>query len=430
MSYDIFPLFGIRPCRVACVSASSALYVPKLLLNESQPLSHCRIVIYAIPCAVEPGYSTMAPADSAGVEDAQQVETLVAGRKKRLTAGNRMGVVMNVEGDDELTLLCASVGEGNEGEDQEYDGIEKGGSEADTGDSMSSSDDDGAFAETARDDLSGEKELQRSEKIDKAKQRRRLDRWSKRPRDRGTRSTKSNKVNDRAGTVEILHEDSAPNCAQAENATVGPPRSSLRKHTVQIRHETNRRAQETRERQKHQAEAQEATAKHRSTSKPKLMTQSERLSEAARVELHNSQSLNRWETAEAKRREDQRARFAALRDRRLDGPVITFLSSPAIWAGGHVVASGAQGVNNHWQRQCDQSGCFAPRCDQGDVPTSCGSHNCQYTMTYETAISATRDGVFTHTNHSAFSDPTRYGPLPEDNLPTASFLPFNVADKR
>ena len=61
------------------------------------------------------------------------------------------------------------------------------------------------------------------------------------------------------------------------------------------------------------------------------MTQEERLAQAAIIEEHNSRSLNRWEEAEKRRQEEQKARLDALKNRQLDGPVITYWSGPGVW---------------------------------------------------------------------------------------------------
>ncbi|KAL7788125.1 YL1 nuclear domain-containing protein [Trichoderma afarasin] len=68
---------------------------------------------------------------------------------------------------------------------------------------------------------------------------------------------------------------------------------------------------------------QKKAAKMEALKKPP-MTQEDRLREAAIVEKRNSKSLNRWEVAEKQREEERRAKLAALNQRTLKGPVITF----------------------------------------------------------------------------------------------------------
>ncbi|KAJ9649142.1 hypothetical protein H2198_010943, partial [Neophaeococcomyces mojaviensis] len=66
---------------------------------------------------------------------------------------------------------------------------------------------------------------------------------------------------------------------------------------------------------------------------PKEMTQADRLAEAERIERKNAKSLNRWETMEKRRAEEQAARLAALKERKLEGAVVTFYSSAHTYRG-------------------------------------------------------------------------------------------------
>ena len=63
------------------------------------------------------------------------------------------------------------------------------------------------------------------------------------------------------------------------------------------------------------------------------MTQEERLAEAAKIERRNAKSYNRWESKEKERAEEQAAKLAAMRNRKLDGPVIGYWSGVARWTG-------------------------------------------------------------------------------------------------
>jgi vacuolar protein sorting-associated protein 72 len=72
------------------------------------------------------------------------------------------------------------------------------------------------------------------------------------------------------------------------------------------------------------------------------MTQADRLVEAERTERKNSKSLNRWEETEKKRSEEQKARLAALHNRQLEGPVITWWSGLAKWVNGKLAHVGGR----------------------------------------------------------------------------------------
>lgn len=83
-----------------------------------------------------------------------------------------------------------------------------------------------------------------------------------------------------------------------------------------------------------QVEAMERKAKKMEALKKPPMTQAERLAEAAVIEKKNAKSLNRWEEAEKQREEERRAKLAALNNRTLDGPVVTFWSGVGEWVDG------------------------------------------------------------------------------------------------
>jgi vacuolar protein sorting-associated protein 72 len=86
----------------------------------------------------------------------------------------------------------------------------------------------------------------------------------------------------------------------------------------------------------------EVAAKRRKASAPKAMSQADRIAEAARTERQNAKSLNRWEAEEKKRAEEQKAKLDALKNRKLDGPVITWWSGPSIWQNGRLISTGTR----------------------------------------------------------------------------------------
>ena len=62
-----------------------------------------------------------------GTEEEANVESLVTGRAKRATAGNRLSSLLEKEGDDELELLFA---ENEEEEDVEFEDDDENASDA------------------------------------------------------------------------------------------------------------------------------------------------------------------------------------------------------------------------------------------------------------------------------------------------------------
>ena len=102
-----------------------------------------------------------------GSENSEPVETLIAGRAKRATAGNRMAKLIEGEEDDEVALLFA---EAEDEEDVEFEGEgADDGSDAQM-DSDSDEDDQGPNV-AGEEDLEGEKEIRRQAKAERAKKR-------------------------------------------------------------------------------------------------------------------------------------------------------------------------------------------------------------------------------------------------------------------
>ncbi|ETI19322.1 hypothetical protein G647_09154 [Cladophialophora carrionii CBS 160.54] len=260
-------------------------------------------------------------------EDAP-VESLVAGRERRKTAGNRYDRDMVLEetrdadDPDEVTLLFA---DDQEEEDDEFR------SDADDEDAdMSSSDDEDQGPNAAAEDLEGEKELQNQAKQERAK---------KRKADLALTSV--------AGVRKKLKTDPTRRPAAAALSAPSKPskkkervtwvhdensgRSSLRKQTIAHREETIARLKESEAQSKKLKALKEKRDRERAKDAPRELTQADRLAEAARVERQNAKSLNRWEAMERKRQEEQAAKLAALKDRKLEGPVISWLSQKAKW---------------------------------------------------------------------------------------------------
>ncbi|KIW29912.1 uncharacterized protein PV07_05697 [Cladophialophora immunda] len=259
--------------------------------------------------------------------DEELVETLIAGRERRKTAGNRydrdmiLEEVANVDDQDEVTLLFA---DNEEGEDEEF----RSGDEDEDAD-MSSSDDDDQGPNAATDDLEGEKEIQKQAKEERAKKRKAdlaltsVAGMRKKLKTDPTRpivasvTPKPSKKKERVTWVH--HHDSG--------------RSSLRKQTIAHRAETIARLKESEAQSKKMKALKEQREKEKARDAPKELTQADRLAEAARVERQNAKSLNRWEAMEKKRQEELAIKLAALKDRKLEGPVLTWLSAKAKWVG-------------------------------------------------------------------------------------------------
>lgn len=251
----------------------------------------------------------------------QPVEWLATARSKRSTAGNRMKSMLANETpadeDSDLELLFQ--------EDEDDEGFTD--KEADDGSDaqMESSDDEDENA--AQDDLEGEKELERQAKEKKAAARKRKAQEAipakfrkkvriSQPPDTPTSTTaprpppRPKKKSERASWLPT----------EADR----PTRASERKTTRLSKEQLHQQMIEREARRMKQLERMEKKAKKLEAMKKPPMTQADRLREAAVVEKRNSKSLNRWEEAEKQREEERRAKLAALNNRRLEGPVVTF----------------------------------------------------------------------------------------------------------
>ncbi|QSZ29450.1 hypothetical protein DSL72_003964 [Monilinia vaccinii-corymbosi] len=265
-----------------------------------------------------------------GGEDA--VEWMVTSRQKRSTAGNRLNALLQQEEpDDELELLFA------EDENEEDHGFVDVEADSDVQMDSSDDDDDDQGPAAGADDLEGEKELQRKEKADRLANKRKMNDgmpkiFKKRVKIDPTIPSKPaprpKKKSERASWIPTPED--APTRASARGTT---KKSKEQLHAQMIDREKKRLKQ--------LANMEKAAAAKEAARKP-AMTQEDRLAEAARVEKSNSKSLSRWEEAEQQREEEQRLKLAALHNRKLVGPVITWWSGRATWVGGKLVALGSK----------------------------------------------------------------------------------------
>ncbi|MCJ1452117.1 hypothetical protein MMC28_002459 [Mycoblastus sanguinarius] len=269
-------------------------------------------------------------ADDEGEEETP-VESLVTGRVKRATAGNRLSSLLEKEGDDDLELLFA---ENEEEEDIEFEEDEDA-SDVQL-DSSSDEEDDGPAK--AGDDLAGEKELQKQDKLERQKKRKAQEAF-KRP----GALRKRVKI-DPSATPTPRPKKKSERVSWMHTEADAPTRLSSRKQTVQNREVTHQKlaiGEHTRLNTLHQMEE---ARKRKDAMKPKALTQAERMEEAARMERKNAKSLNRWEESEKKRAEEQKAKLEALHNRQLTGPVISWWSGLARWINGKIGQLGVREI--------------------------------------------------------------------------------------
>lgn len=266
-----------------------------------------------------------------GVVEEPKVESLVTGRAKRTTAGNRLSSLLEKEGDDELELLFA---ENEEEEDVEFEDEDEDASDAQLD---SSTDDEDQGPTRAEDDLDGERELQRQDRLERQKKRKAQEVF-KRPGalrkkvkidPSATPTTPVPRLRKKSERVSWLHTDAD-----------APTRVSSRKQTVQNRELVHQKLVDSEQNRFKMMQSMDLAQRLKDASKPKALTQADRMEEAAKTERKNAKSLTRWEESEKKRSEEQRAKLEALHNRQLTGPVITWWSGLARWVNGKILQLG------------------------------------------------------------------------------------------
>ncbi|PGH13228.1 hypothetical protein AJ79_03786 [Helicocarpus griseus UAMH5409] len=287
--------------------------------------------------------------DSPAGPDGEPVETLVKGRARRSTAGKHMTALLDAEADDELALLFAEEEDDEEFESGQEEGEEgEGGEEADDMELDSSSDEDDQGPNVQDDDLEGERELQRQAKAEQrlAKKRKEQD-FMKLPalRKRVKIDQSAASVSGRTSTTPAPRpKKKSERVSWLPTVEDGPTRSSSRRQTMQNKEMTHARLKDSEEKRVRLIATMEEAARRKEKLKPKVMTQEERLAEAAKTERLNSKSLNRWEEMERRRGEEQKARLDALQNRKLEGAVTTWWSGFAKWINGKLARVGTKDI--------------------------------------------------------------------------------------
>ncbi|KAG5928744.1 hypothetical protein E4U53_002591 [Claviceps sorghi] len=251
----------------------------------------------------------------------QQTAWLATTRERRSTAGNRMkSVLANQEPDSDLELLFAE-----DENDQGFSDVGEDGSDV----QMDSSSDDEDDANANADDLEGERELERQAKAKRAAQR-------KRKAQEAIPAKFRKKVRIDSSTAASTAPPPRPKKKSERTSWLPSPadlptRASSRKTTRMSKEQLHLQMAEREARRLKQLAQMEKKAARLAAMKKPPMTQEERLAEAAIVEKRNSKSLSRWEEAEKQREQERKAKLAALNQRTLKGPFITFWSGKGQW---------------------------------------------------------------------------------------------------
>ncbi|KAK7965075.1 hypothetical protein PG988_010079 [Apiospora saccharicola] len=264
------------------------------------------------------------PREVAETEE-QPVEWLATSRAKRSTAGNRMKSMLAIEEpDDDLELLFAE-----DGEDGGFTDVDEDASDV----QMDSSSDDDDGHENADED-EGEKELARQARESKQAARKRKAQEAIPMKFRKKVKISTDTTSSVTTTPAPRPKRKSERASWLPSTSDMPTRASKRETTMLSKEQLHQQMLEREAKRLKQVDAMERKAKRMEALKKPPMTQAERLAEAALVEKRNAKSLNRWEEAEKQREAERRAKLAALNNRQLSGPVVTFWSGMGEWIDG------------------------------------------------------------------------------------------------
>ena len=264
-------------------------------------------------------------------------ETLIHGRARRTNAGNRMSILLQAyDAEDVQNDLLADE------EEDHRDYVMSDASDVEL-ESTDESDDDGPPKEGEEEKLDGEKEIQRQERVAAKQQKRKAQDLLKMPRvvkkvkmaDDGSATTKTTTTTVTGGgaTAATRPRKKSERTSWMPTAEDAPTRQSLRKSTVQNKEQTEVKLKESHLRSQKAQELMRIAADKKAADAVPALTQADRVARALQTEKENSKSLNRWVQVEEERREVQRKRMEALRNRQIDGPVVRYWSGSVIWEG-------------------------------------------------------------------------------------------------
>lgn len=275
-------------------------------------------------------------------DDGDSVELMVTARAKRVTAGNRLSSLLDKEAKDDIDLLFA---ENEEEEDVEFEEDED--VDASDADLDSSSEENDTGNTKGDDELAGEKELQKQDRLER-KKRKAQDVFNKPGalRKRVKIDPTATLVPGAPSEPASRQKKKSERMSWVPDPADAPTRISSRKQTVKNREVVHKRLVDSEQQRIKIMKQMEAAQKRKDAQKVKPMTQAERLEEAAKIERKNAKSLNRWEEAEKKRSDEQKAKLEALHNRQLAGPVISMWSGIARWINGKVFQTGVREIRN------------------------------------------------------------------------------------
>lgn len=267
--------------------------------------------------------------DAEGNDEDIAANGLVATRNKRATAGNLYATLRQNLDDEELQRELMADEEDDEGE---YEGSDKDDDDA----AMEESSDDedaGPAKEGEKEDLEGEKELQRAERAVAKKKRKfdearmRLPAWQKQKKkvrlaDDIETAPKPKKKSERSNWL--------PTAADQ------PSRQSTRASAVANREHVHENLKASTKRSENQKKIMKVHLERQKERQLKELTQQERMLKAARVEKETMRDFGRWEREEAEKQRIREELAAAKRRKVIEGPIIRHWSGSVLWEGENI----------------------------------------------------------------------------------------------
>ena len=268
--------------------------------------------------------------DSSSEEEDLDTSGLIATRAKRATAGNLYATIIQNLDDDELKQELLAEDEEDAGD---YEGSDKEGDDDEGLESSSEDEDAGPPKDGEADDLEGEKELKKAERVE-ARKKRKLEQAKMRVP--GWQAKKRVKLAD-----DVKTEDGAPERPKKKSersnwlpsAADMPVRQSSRKSAVANRvviHENLKISAARAERQR--KVMKDAATRDRANRRAQL-SQEERLVKAAKIEKETIREFGRWEREEAERQRIREEQLAARHKRFIEGPIMRHWSGSVMWEG-------------------------------------------------------------------------------------------------
>lgn len=269
---------------------------------------------------------------SSGSEPSSPVEALATGRAKRSTAGNLLrGLLDNLDEDEELRKELLEDEPDDVGE---YTGSDR----EDDDDALDSSSDDEDAQAGKEDEDEGEKKLRQEERVEQRKKRKATKPIVPAFRKRVKLDVPASNTEAKEGSMPPppRPKKKSERSSWLPTPADAPTRQSSRSLAVANREVVTASLYESKERSEKQKELMARAAAKKEADKRPDLTQADRMARAMRIEKENARSLNRWEMAERERERERKEKLEALRNKKLDGPVIRQWSGSVIWEGENI----------------------------------------------------------------------------------------------